>query len=234
MNRIKKITAFVLSALLIFSLFIVSPSTVKADNKVTADKLKSLGLFLGTNNGYELDRTLTRAEAATLIVRAMGVENQVKNGSFGNQFKDVPSSHWANKQINYCYKNGITKGASSTEFAPGRTITGSEFTTLLMRAMGYTDAEPGTVWTIGVQKCLFTSKKSDFYKTNNSNFLRDYAVEIIYRALTTKCSNGYTLAENLVTKGVFKRGQGIETGVIFQSSGNAMDDLENAIRNKFK
>jgi len=35
-----------------------------------ADALKNMGLLVGTQNGYELDRTPTRAEAAIKIGRA--------------------------------------------------------------------------------------------------------------------------------------------------------------------
>ena len=40
--------------------------------------LDELGLFQGTERGYELDRTMTRAEGAVMLVRLLGRESEVK------------------------------------------------------------------------------------------------------------------------------------------------------------
>lgn len=44
----------------------------------SADALNKLGLFNGTEKGYELDRVADRAEAATMLVRLMGKEAEAK------------------------------------------------------------------------------------------------------------------------------------------------------------
>ena len=46
-----------------------------------ADQLKALGLFQGTEQGYELDRAPTRAEAATMLVRLLGKEADAQSWS---------------------------------------------------------------------------------------------------------------------------------------------------------
>ena len=43
-----------------------------------AEALKALGLFQGTNKGFELEKTLTREQAITLIVRLLGAEAEAK------------------------------------------------------------------------------------------------------------------------------------------------------------
>ena len=43
-----------------------------------AEALKTLGLFQGTNKGFELEKTLTREQAITLIVRLLGAEAEAK------------------------------------------------------------------------------------------------------------------------------------------------------------
>ena len=39
-----------------------------------ADILNQLGLFRGTDNGYQLEKNFTRAEGATMLVRLLGKE----------------------------------------------------------------------------------------------------------------------------------------------------------------
>lgn len=43
-----------------------------------AEALKSLGIFQGANKGFELESTLTREQAVTLIVRLLGAEAEAK------------------------------------------------------------------------------------------------------------------------------------------------------------
>ena len=45
--------------------------------------LKTLGLFQGTNKGFELEKTLTREQAITLIVRLLGAEAEAKEKNPG-------------------------------------------------------------------------------------------------------------------------------------------------------
>ena len=44
----------------------------------SADALRDLGLFQGSDKGYELDRAADRAEAATMLVRLLGKEAEAK------------------------------------------------------------------------------------------------------------------------------------------------------------
>lgn len=44
----------------------------------SADVLNELGLFQGSESGYELDRAPDRAEAATMLVRLLGKEEAAK------------------------------------------------------------------------------------------------------------------------------------------------------------
>ena len=54
-----------------------------------AEALKSLGIFQGTNKGFELESTLTREQAVTLIVRLLGAEAEAKEKSAEHPFTDV-------------------------------------------------------------------------------------------------------------------------------------------------
>lgn len=76
MKQYLKRIAVVLVIVLISGIF--GQTTYAADNNVEADTLHSLGLFQGTNNGYELDQQVTRAQAAVIMVRLLGAENEAR------------------------------------------------------------------------------------------------------------------------------------------------------------
>ena len=52
----------------------LTASAFAANYTNCADSLHEMGLFQGTQNGYDLDRTPTRAEAAVMLVRLLGKE----------------------------------------------------------------------------------------------------------------------------------------------------------------
>ena len=62
-----------------------------------ADDLNHLGLFKGTDKGYELDKALTRAEGITLLSRLLASEESIKGSNYWHPFKDVPK--WADKSV---------------------------------------------------------------------------------------------------------------------------------------
>jgi hypothetical protein len=103
-----------------------------------AEMLKSLGLFVGTNNGFELHRHLTRAEAATLIVRLMGEESNALIQKNKHPFKDVPL--WADSYVGWLYKNKITYGVDETRYGSTQNVTYWQFATMLSRiSLGHDD-----------------------------------------------------------------------------------------------
>ena len=79
-----------------------------------ADALKQMELFVGTKNGYELDRAPTRVEAAVMLVRLLGQEDAAKSGSYDIPFTDVPN--WAAPYVGWLYEKELSVGVSDTKF----------------------------------------------------------------------------------------------------------------------
>ena len=67
----RMVRLLVLSAVLASALAI---SAFAADFTHCADALHELGLFQGTESGYELDRAPSRVEAGVMLVRLLGAE----------------------------------------------------------------------------------------------------------------------------------------------------------------
>ena len=103
----------------------------------SVDALVELGLLKGTGDSLELDRTPTRAEAITMIVRLDSGKDEVDANDYDHPFTDVPE--WADGYIGYAYENGITKGISDTMFDPDAPVTGQQYVTMVLRTLGYAD-----------------------------------------------------------------------------------------------
>ena len=86
-------------------------------------------------NGYS-DMTfrpnanITRAQAAIMIVRAVGLEYRGKTSSF----TDVPSSHSAYEFISAAYDAGILSGYSDGTYRPNANITRAQIAIMVTRA----------------------------------------------------------------------------------------------------
>ena len=88
----------------------------------SAKILHELNLFRGTDNGYELSREVTRAEAVAMVLRVTGSETAALATEPTGRFTDVPDGHWAQRYISYGAENGILHGTSETTFAPDRDV----------------------------------------------------------------------------------------------------------------
>lgn len=166
-----------------------------------AEILNLFGLFEGTATGYHLELPSTRSQAAVMIVRMLGKEQEAINGDFEHPFiDDVPD--WADAHIGYLYHNNITKGTSADRFSPNTEIPAIHFMTFILRILGYDDSNGDFYYTESVEKALeigligqgeYNDLKSRDY------FLRDDMVMISYNALKTKIKDSEkTLLDKLV------------------------------------
>lgn len=72
---------------------------------------------------------VTRAEFASIIVRALGLQS---TGT--TPFADVKKDDWYTSAVEAAYKAGIVTGRSQTQFAPNATITREEMAVMIIRA----------------------------------------------------------------------------------------------------
>ena len=92
MKKSLKLLVLALSLVLCFGL--VASTAMAASFTDCADALAELNLFKGTDDGYQLDRSLTREEAATMLVRLLGQEEEaLLSSAEKHPFTDV--SEWA-------------------------------------------------------------------------------------------------------------------------------------------
>ena len=196
----KKIYKILLLILALAGLFTTAAFASNYDS--AAKELKTLGLFQGTSAGFELDRAPTRSEAAVMLVRLLGKENEAKTqysaGTISNPFTDL--SDWAKPCISWLYANNLTKGVSDTVFGANGQCTTKMYCTFVLRALGYNDTEGDFTFDQSEDLAEYLGiYDSDMVE---DTFLRDHAVAISYRALAASLNNTDTsLLEKLIKEG---------------------------------
>ncbi len=80
------------------------------------------------------NKSITRAEFTSWIVRAWGLSTTQANNQQIANFKDIPSQAWYTASIAAAFDAGIVRGRSTDRFAPTETITREEMAVILMRA----------------------------------------------------------------------------------------------------
>jgi len=106
------------------------------DSKTAILNLAARGIINGkTDIAFDPDATMTRAEFAAIIVRAMGMEPMTAQiVSLDQIFDDVALDAWYSDYIKVAYHYGIIKGTSASAFSPNSTITKEEAAVMIERA----------------------------------------------------------------------------------------------------
>lgn len=166
------------------------------DTEAQAQMLYELGLFQGTEKGFELEKTMTRAEAAVMLTRLLGAEDKALSGDWTHPFSDIPQ--WADKYVGWLYESGLTNGTSGTTYSPDQDVTCGQYCTFLARASTDSDAYS---WPLQYGE-------NEEERCDEAGFIRGDAVSLSVRLLEqyyTKYedTNGFTVAQKLINQGVF-------------------------------
>ncbi|MCQ2552814.1 MAG: leucine-rich repeat domain-containing protein, partial [Clostridia bacterium] len=143
----KRIISVLLILCMIFTTFSFSFAETNSGES-DAKALYDLGIISGSgykSDGtpdFNLNATLTRAEAITMLVKLLGAESKALSGNYKSPFVDL--SAWSKPYINYAYNNGLVGGTSATTFSGENKITATEYLTLILKVLGY---EMGTDFT---------------------------------------------------------------------------------------
>ncbi len=106
------------------------------------------------NGSYQPERSITRAEFAAIIVRALGLSQ----GTAESSFEDVALSHWFNGYVDTAAAYALITGYDDTRFGPNDFITREQAMAILSRAMKLTGlGEPLT----GSEVSALLSKYND-------------------------------------------------------------------------
>jgi hypothetical protein len=167
------------------------------------EALKELGILEGTEKGLELNKGLTRAEGAVMYSRLLGLEEEIElfaseNPDYTTDFTDVPD--WVKPTINYLHSKGYVNGISSTEYGSSNFMKETEYSTLVLRALGYKDGEDFEWNTANVRAEELGLFSEDAVKPSvmlGGEFNRRKMAYISYNALFSVDADGIELIERL-------------------------------------
>ena len=202
----KRLLTLLLALLLAGSaLFVPARAADPVTASGAAQLLYDLGLFRGTgvkadgSPEFDLNRAPTRAEAATMLVRLLGAEEQAMRSVQAMPFTDVPD--WARPYVSYAYRQGFTNGIAADQFGSSQPVTAAQYLTFILRAMGYTDGEDffwRSAWTLTDRLGITFGEYNE-----KSQFLRGDAAVVSANALTAPRKGGeQNLLEYLIEQGV--------------------------------
>ncbi len=211
----KKIISTILAGLVAFSQLGVYASYTdvpsSSDFYESSIRLQDLGIISGYEDGsFHPENNITRAEFTKIVICMMDKEKEAAASTSSPGFYDVPQGSWAAPYINYAVSQDILSGYSDGSFAPYKTISFAEALTILLRTLGYSEADVGYYWPNNYVSAAGSIGLTDgmFYETGTPLNRAD-AAKLIDRALFTKPASsknadtyieslGYTLLDDVL------------------------------------
>ena len=187
----KKIISLLLIVVMVFSMTafasaaVLPNDTLNSKNKEAIDTLYGLGILEGYGNGkYGPWNTLTRAEACSIIVRAMVSEDLIYE-SRTDTFNDVDYFAWYRADVDTAYRNNYMHGYGDGTFGPNDSVSYAQFATIVLNMLGYNVPKlPGTWPENAVEYANYLNLYYNVSKHNNNDAIyREDVAQMLYNAL---------------------------------------------------
>ncbi len=172
------------------------------ENYASARTLYRLGLFRGSDKGFELDRQPRRDEAAVMLTRFLGLEDEALDAQgLVLPFSDV--SDFYKPYIAFLYDSGLTTGTSARTYSPSTSVTAQQYMTFMLRGLGYSDAAGDFSWSSALQKAveLGILTTADMQYIQSRTFDRGMMAFVSVKVLTAVTKQGTPLYQQLIGRG---------------------------------
>ena len=208
MKTMKKLVTLVLALVLSVSLGASAlaasfPDVTDAATARNAEVLRLMGVMQGDKTGaFKPEASLTRAQFCKMSVVLMGKREEAGRYAARTIFPDVRASHWAAAYVNFAAasESKFIHGMPDGTFGPNREITFGQAVTILLRLLGYTDADAGAVWPDGYLALAESTGLSAGLSLSGSSVIsRRQAAQLFVSALNTRTINGVRFADTLGT-----------------------------------
>lgn len=197
-----------------------------AGTAASVECLRLLGVLDGYPDGtFRPGNSLTRAQFCKMAVYAMNGSSQVGQYKAYTVYPDVMPSYWAAPYINMASKGkSIILGYPDGQFYPNRTVSYGQAVTILMRLLGYADADVGAVWPDGYLAAAKTAGLTNGLNLFSGAVLtRGYAARLFANLLSCKMKDGSAYAKSIST-GL------VSDVVLLSSSATASDGTAGAMK----
>lgn len=195
----KRVFSLILTILLLFALLGLPASAAAVSGTDAAQTLSALGLMNGTGNGFELDRGATRAEALAMLLRLLGKEQAAKAEQDACPFDD---GGWAAPLITYAWKNALVEGVSETHFGASDSVGVRDWLTMLLRALGYSDAAGDFSWEQSISFADHIGLTHGEYTAADTLLREDLAILSCNALKCAQAGSTQTLLDRLYLEGV--------------------------------
>jgi hypothetical protein len=148
----------------------------KPTYETEATALQNEGLLQGTGNGLDLLKPLTRIEATTILVRALGLEDEPT--AEASKFEDIPDGNWGVKYANIAADKGITNGIGNNKFDPDALVTDNQFATLVLRSANEPEFDWQDAINMLIKREIITAEQAETMDL----FTRGDMAKIIYES----------------------------------------------------
>lgn len=149
MKRI--LSVFVITCIIATSVIFVpvSASAVNAEDGILS-LLAELEIMSGDPDGnMRLDDYVSRAEFTKIAVASSSYKNGVATNMAISPFPDVTYQHWSAPYVRVGVTNGLVNGYPDATFKPDGMVLYEEAIAIMLRVLGYTDADFGVAWPSG-------------------------------------------------------------------------------------
>ncbi|MBQ2284957.1 MAG: S-layer homology domain-containing protein, partial [Clostridia bacterium] len=172
-------------------------SDVSSENKYyySTTILSAFGIINGYEDGtFGPDKDVTRAEFATMLMRAMASAGIGSTDAAGTPFTDI-SGHWGISDIRTAYDLGIINGMTPTTFEPNSNVTYEQAFKMVVCALNYggqseaiynsmVATNPSIPWYYGYMQTARTlGLTDDISIVNGQPAKRAHIAQMIYNAL---------------------------------------------------
>lgn len=182
----KKVLSFVLViAMVLSSMSFAFAGTLSdvADNdyEKAINALVAFGIISGYEDGtFRPAKEIKRAEIAKILVEALGYGDIAVGAT--SSFSDT-QGHWADSWISIAAGTNLVAGYPDGTFKPEKIVTYDEILTMVVRALGYTDAALKGAWPTNFKvKALDLGLTKDV-KMATANADRGGVAQVIYNSL---------------------------------------------------
>ena len=199
-NHLKKrILSLLLAAVVLLGSAPAAFAASEVSDSVIEQVVRAAGIMVGDASGnMNLDKTVTRAEYAKMLVAASTYKDKVSGVSNSSPFKDVPYTHWAAGYIKTAVAQGWLTGYLDGSYKPDNTVTLEEAATGALKLLGYTTEDFSGSYPYG-QLALYESLGLDTKVTASQGtaMTRRNMMYLFYNLLNAESRDGQVYAQTL-------------------------------------
>ncbi len=211
MKNFKNVFALIMAVVILLSAVSVGAfDDVSEEHKYSKaiSSLVSFKLLAGYEDSlFRPDNTITRAEFAAVMTRALNMESFVGGLDAGSVFSDMlnedGSNHWGSGYVRFAYDQGIIAGMGDGTFAPDSPVTFEQAIKMVVCTLGYGDSaiENGG-WPGGYLKVAndIGLMKNASLSPTDSPASRGIVAQIVYNALEIELIEKSNSGQSVTTK----------------------------------